>query len=250
MPTNTIGKKFIEKTKYPNLEDSPQRQGVPQPELQWPYDTAAALIDLPDPKSAALAVSDLRALIAKRESLRDYSRDPLSLAELSYLLWGTQGLRELNAEKKFTKRTVPSAGARHPFETWLLVNNVSGLQPGLYRYLALEHKLLALPASPDIAANLAVACKKQPHVQTSAVTFFWVALPERVVWRYSQRGYRYLHLDAGHICQNLYLLAESIGCGVCAIAAYDDDAVNALLGLDGERLFTAYIATLGRRAEK
>lgn len=247
---NTIGKKFIEQTKYANLEDSPQRLGVPQPELQVEYDPAAATIALPDPAEAPLAVSDLRALISTRASLRDYSPDPLSLAELSYLLWGTQGVRELNAEKKLTKRLVPSAGSRHPFETWLLVNRVSGLQPGLYRYLALEHKLLALPAPADIAVRLAEACKKQPHVQNSAITFFWVAVPERVVWRYSQRGYRYLHLDAGHICQNLYLLAESIHCGVCAIAAYDDDMVNTELGLDGERLFTAYIATLGRRAEK
>ena len=245
---NTIGKRFMELTRYSNLEESPQRQGVPQPDLQWPYDPSAALISLPDAREAQLAQSDLRALLEMRASLRDYSPDPLSLAELSYLLWGTQGVRELNAEKKFTKRMVPSAGSRHPFETWLLVNRVSGLQPGLYRYLALENKLLALPASEDIAARLAEACKNQAHVLHSAVTFFWVAVPERVVWRYSQRGYRYLHLDAGHICQNLYLLAESIRCGVCAIAAYDDEAVNAALGLDSQRQFTAYIATLGRRA--
>ncbi len=82
---------------------------------------------------------------------------------------------------------------------------------------------------------------------TSAVTFIWAAVPVRTVWRHRQRAYRYIHLDAGHVCQNLYLLAEAIGCGVCAIAAYDDDQVNAVLGLDGEDMFAIYLASLGKR---
>jgi SagB-type dehydrogenase family enzyme len=94
---------------------------------------------------------------------------------------------------------------------------------------------------------LTEACLKQQHVKTSAVTFIWVAVPHRTVWRYSQRGYRYIHLDAGHVCQNLYLLAEAIDCGVCAIAAFDDDLVNQAIGLDGEDLFVIYLASLGKR---
>ena len=66
-------------------------------------------------------------------------------------------------------------------------------------------------------------------------------------WRYGQRGYRYLHLDAGHACQNLYLAAEAIGCGACAIAAFSDEAVDELLGLDGQSRFTIYLAAVGRR---
>jgi SagB-type dehydrogenase family enzyme len=79
----------------------------------------------------------------------------------------------------------------------------------------------------------------------SAVTFLWVAVVERMTWRYAERGDRYLLLDAGHVCQNLYLAAEALGCGVCAIAAYDDALLNAELGLDGENLFVIYLASLG-----
>jgi len=104
-----------------------------------------------------------------------------------------------------------------------------------------------LDAPEEITEILTEACLKQPHVKNSAVTFFWVAVPLRMVWRYCQRGYRYLYLDAGHVCQNLYLLAESIHCGVCAIAAYDDDLVNQALQLDGEEQFAIYIATLGKK---
>jgi len=104
-----------------------------------------------------------------------------------------------------------------------------------------------LDVSEKISDILTEACLNQPHVKNSAVTFFWAAVPLRMVWRYCQRGYRYMYLDAGHVCQNLYLLAESIHCGVCAIAAYDDDLVNQALGLDGEDQFAIYIATLGKR---
>jgi SagB-type dehydrogenase family enzyme len=83
-------------------------------------------------------------------------------------------------------------------------------------------------------------------VNTSGVTFFWVAVSERMEWRYPVRGYRYLHLDAGHVCQNLYLAAEAISCGVCAIAAFDDEKVNEALNLDGENLFVIYVATVGK----
>ncbi|TVP94365.1 MAG: SagB/ThcOx family dehydrogenase, partial [Acholeplasmatales bacterium] len=77
------------------------------------------------------------------------------------------------------------------------------------------------------------------------VTFFWVADVERMTYRYGERGFRYLCMDAGHVCQNLYLVAEALGLGTCAIGAYDDDAVNATLGLDADREAVLYIAPLG-----
>lgn len=243
---NTIGKEFVEMTKYRNLEPSPQSQGAPLPPLQTPLPESARLIDLPAGNAFDPGLLDFKSLVENRETLRKYTDSPLSLEELAYLLWGTQGVKSVT-EKPVSKRTVPSAGSRHAFETYLLINNVEGLEPGLYRYLALEHKLAKLEAPEDINTILTEACLKQPHVKNSAVTFFWVAVPLRMTWRYCQRGYRYLYLDAGHVCQNLYLLAESIRCGVCAIAAYDDDLVNQALGLDGEEQFAIYIATLGRR---
>jgi SagB-type dehydrogenase family enzyme len=84
-------------------------------------------------------------------------------------------------------------------------------------------------------------------VRRSAVTLIWVAVVERMAWRYGERGYRYMHLDAGHVCQNLYLAAENIDCGVCAIAAFDDDNLNSVLGLDGENLFAIYLGSVGKR---
>jgi len=243
---NSIGKEFVEKTKYRNLEPSLQSQGVPLPPLQTPAPGSAKLIDLPAGNAFDLGLLDFKSLVEHRETLRKYADSPLSLAELAFLLWGTQGVKSVT-EKPVSKRTVPSAGSRHAFETYLLINRVEGLEPGLYRYLALEHKLAKLVAPEDINAVLTEACLNQPHVKNSAVTFLWVAVSLRMTWRYCQRGYRYMYLDAGHVCQNLYLLAESIRCGVCAIAAYDDDLVNQALELDGEEQFAIYIATLGRR---
>ena len=243
---NKIGMEFIEQTKYQNLEESAQKQGVPKPPLETSVENGSKFFDLPDGKAIGKLEIDLAELVEKRETLRKYADTPLSLEELSFLLWGTQGVKE-QTENQLTKRTVPSAGSRHPFETYLLVNNVSGLEPGLYRYLALKHKLARIADKENINETLTFACLKQQHVKTSAVTFAWAAVPERTAWRYSQRAYRYLYLDAGHVCQNLYLLAEAIGCGVCAIAAFDDDLVNQAVGLDGESQFVIYLASLGKR---
>ena len=242
-----IGKEFFEQTKYQNLPEPYENLGVPLPAYEIPAPDRAETIKLPDGRGISIDRIDLVELVEKRQTFRKYTDAKLSLVELAYLLWGTQGIKEIT-DYPLTKRTVPSAGSRHPFETHLLINKVVGVSPGLYRYMAVDHQLVKLVAPDDIRERLTQACLKQPHVRNSAVTFFWVADVMRTIWRYSQRGYRYILLDAGHVCQNLYLLAESIGCGVCGIAAYDDDLVNKELGLDGSELFTAYIATMGKRS--
>ena len=244
---NTIGRQFIEMTKYKHQEKSLQSQGAPWPQLQLPLPEGAEMVNLPAGKDLKLDKLDLIHLVEKRETFRSYTEQSLTLQELAFLLWGTQGVKSLLPDKPVTKRTVPSAGSRHAFDTDLLVNRVDGLQPGLYRYLALDHQLARLPAPQEICDILTEACTRQVHVKNSAVTFFWIAEQQRMTWRYCQRGYRYMFLDAGHVCQNLYLLAEAIGCGVCAIAAYDDDLVNVALNLDGVEQFAIYIATLGKR---
>ena len=181
--------------------------------------------------------------------MRKYTEQPLTLEELAYLLWMTQGVKEITS-RPVTLRTVPSAGARHAFETYLLVNRVDGLEEGLYRFAAGRHALARIDTGGrDIRAEITHACMDQGQVATSAVTFIWAAVVERMTWRYVERGYRYLHLDAGHACQNLYLAAEAIGCGACAIAAYDDDLLNTALGFDGEQIFAIYLASLGKKAQ-
>jgi len=243
---NNIGKEFMEMTKYKNLGVYPQKQGVPMPPIELPVDSSQELIDLPSGKDLQIENFDFVNLVEKRKSLRKYADEPITLEELAYLLWGTQGVKTVTT-RPVSFRTVPSAGSRHPFETYLLVNQVSGLEPGLYRYLALSHQLARMNGFDGIREDLTSACLKQKHVYNSAVTFTWVAIPERTTWRYGSRGFRYIHLDAGHVCQNLYLLAESIDCGVCAIAAFDDDMANNALHLDGENQFVIYLASLGKR---
>ena len=178
--------------------------------------------------------------------MRKYQEQSLTLDELSFLLWTTQGVKSVT-NRPVTFRTVPSAGARHAFETYLVINRIENMKPGLYRYISLEHALLPIKVSDEIAAKVAEACLQQNQVTNSAVTFIWVVVTERMYWRYGERGYRYLHLDAGHVCQNLYLAAEAIQSGVCAIAAFDDDELNKVLELDGEKQWAIYCGALGKR---
>lgn len=241
-----IGPDFIRFTKPSHLGQSAQQLGHPRPPLELPCPPDAPIIELPDPQGIEINNVRLRDAINNRCSVRRYSEYPLTLAELSFLLWCTQGVKEINSQP-ITFRTVPSAGARHAFETYLLLNRVEGVQPGLYRFLATRHALVQLKTTPSIATELTYACYNQRMIFYSAATFFWVAVTERMTWRYGQRGYRYLHLDAGHICQNLYLAAEAVECGVCAIAAFDDDMLNAALEIDGQAVFSVYLASVGKR---
>jgi len=243
---NRIGIEFMKNTRYRYLDPSDQQKGLPQPPLQLPPDPARASTALPDPAELSVEPVVLRRLIEGRRSVREYPDQPISQTELSYLLWCTQGVKEV-IPGHVTLRTVPSAGARHAFETFLLINRVEGLPAGLYRYLAVQHELETVSTSGDEADLVTAACLGQRFVAASAVTFVWSAVVYRMAWRYTQRGYRYVHLDAGHVCQNLYLAAESIGCGVCAIAAFDDDAMGAALGLDGVEQLPLYVAALGRK---
>lgn len=240
-----IGREFIEKTKYQYEEDSAQERGEKQPALQVGYEHLNEIIDLPCIKSIYINDINLKDAIEKRRSLRLYSEDFLTIEELTYLLWCTQGVKEATSQR--TLRNVPSAGARHCLETYLLINNVEGLKKGLYRYLALENKLAVISLEDNIAEKITNACLGQKMVKTSAVTFIWVAVSERMTWRYGERGYRYMYLDAGHVCQNLYLAAENINGGACAIAAYEDDELNNILNLDGEEQFVIYLASLGKK---
>lgn len=238
-----IGREFFEKTKYKYLEPSPQQKGSKPPELQTDFSEDNERTVLHSPENIG---GCLQKIIEQRRSLRRYSQKPLMLQELSYLLWCTQGVKQAEAGLH-TFRTVPSAGARHAFETFLLVNRVDGLKNLLYQYIALEHKLAVVSRDDRIAEKIMFGCLGQKMITTSAATFIWIADIRRMSWRYGQRGYRYILLDAGHVCQNLYLAAESIGCGACGIGAFDDDIMNETLGLDGKNHFVIYAACTGKR---
>lgn len=244
--TKEIGKEFMLKTRYKYLGQSGQSKGLPQPSLELDYNNERVVVALPDYRDFKAADISVRDAIEKRRSIRKYSSGTMSLEELSYLLWCTQGVKEV-IPGKVTFRNVPSAGARHAFETILLINNVSGIQNGLYKYCALEHRLVELNVERHMDDRVVDACLGQDFIKTCCATFIWVAVANRMKWRYGERGYRYLHLDAGHVCQNLYLAAETIGCGVCAVAAFDDDSISECLDIDGEEQFVIYIGTVGKK---
>jgi len=220
--------------------------GKTQPPLELSVPENGKIISLPKADSIQFPAMDVRTAIDTRVSVRRYTESSLTLEELSYLLWCTQGIRKTTS-RPVTLRTVPSAGARHAFETYLLINRVDGIAPGLYRYIASQQALLVIDLSSTIHEKISAACFSQKMVEGDAVTFIWVAVVERMAWRYGERGYRYLHLDAGHVCQNLYLAAEPIDCGVCAVAAFEDNDLNTSLKLDGKSLFSIYLATVGKK---
>jgi len=226
-----------------------QGRGVPPPPVQKPCAPKAKRIALAAPsRLKALCRMNLATAVKNRKSRRSYSADPLSAEELSFLLWATQGVKERRGDVA-TLRTVPSGGARHSFETYLYVRRVTGLEEGVYRYLPLEHELTPELAEKDFGPRLAEACFGQDFVARGAVTFIWSTIPYRMEWRYGLAAHRVILIDAGHVCQNLYLACEAIGAGTCAVGAYDQEMLDALLRLDGEDEFVIYLAPVGKKAE-
>lgn len=240
-----IGKEFIEKTKELYFLKTDQERGLPRPPFELEYDESIPLIELPKPAEIKLKDKNLRECIEKRKSIREYSSKPLTMEELSYLLWCTQGVKEVTP--KYILKNVPSAGARHPFDTYILAKNVDGLKPGLYRFIGTKHSLIAINLEAGIAEKLKAVCGGQELFDNCAAVFIWAVIPYRMSWRYWERGYRYIFIDAGHVCQNLYLAGESIDCGVCAVDSYDDDELDKLLGLDGEEQFAIYMGVVGKK---
>lgn len=225
-----------------------QSQHKPAPPLQKPCPPGAPRIALPEGEEALRHLGNLSIAeaVLRRKSVRNYSNAPLTLEELSSLLWATQGVRKI-LSPSCALRTVPSAGARHAFETYLAVQRVETLSPGLYRYLPFDNQLAQLRLDTQINLKAASACMEQDFVADAAVVFFWSTIPARTEWRYDRAAHKVIALDAGHVCQNLYLACEAIGAGLCAIAAYCQEACDQLLGIDGEEEFTIYIAAAGKR---
>ncbi len=240
------GKDFIFASQHEVMDPSPESQGLPQPPLETPCEIAEAIYDLPKYPDMEHPVADLWETMQIRKTLRKYQPTPLTIDEVSLMLWFTQGVKSVT-DRPVTMRTVPSGGARHPLETYLVVSNVSGLEPGLYRFMAIENKLALIRPGNKLNEEISAACQNQHQVRDCPVSFWWAAITERGVWRYSTRAYRYLMLDAGHVCQNLCLAAEGIGCGVCEIGAFTDRHINQFFNLDGEDHFMIYGATVGKR---
>lgn len=197
-------------------------------------------IKLPLPKQ--IETMSVDEAIRKRRSVRAFSQKPLTLEQLSYLLWASTGIQR--KERGYEFRTAPSAGALYPIETYLLANNVNGLEKALYHYSIKSHALEELEAG-DFSVALAHAALEQEMLLRAAAVFVWTAIFDRSKWKYRQRAYRYVYLDAGHIAQNLALAATSMGLGSCQVGAFFDDEVNKVVGVDGEEESTIYLSVVG-----
>ena len=232
--------------KETNFSQTDQNTGIDIPPIEKPYRADAVRIDLVKPDAwKNIAKVDLVTAIGNRESRRAYTKEPLTLEEISFLLWATQGVRgEVISGHAY--RTVPSAGCRHGFETYMVVLNVKGLNQGIYRYLPLSHQLLFEFSEDQLAGKIVDAVFRQPYPGDASVTFIWTAIPYRMEWRYHLAAHKVIAIDVGHVCQNLYLACEAIGAGTCAIAAYDQEALDRLLRIDGKDEFSIYLSPVGK----
>jgi SagB-type dehydrogenase family enzyme len=230
-----------------DFRNTDQNRGVPVPPIEKPYDSDAPRIQLPtsDQWTRQFDKKDIISAISNRRSRRKFTTKELCIDELAFLLWATQGIRQPDSGN-FAYRTVPSAGARHSFETYLFVMRVEGIRRGLYRYLPVSNELLFVGEVENMEISLARACLGQAFVAKGAVTFIWTTIPYRMEWRYSLAAHRVILIDAGHVCQNLYLACEAIQAGTCAVAAYDQEQLDQLLNIDGKDEFSVYLAPVGK----
>ena len=194
------------------------------------------------PKASAQGGPPVWQVLAARRSIRHYAEVEMPLEVLSQLLWSTHGITgEMGAHRL---RNAPSAGACYPIEAFVVVNAVSGLEPGLYRYLTGDHALM-LQRKGDVGSEIAEAALGQKMCRQASVTFVWSAVVPRTTGRYGDRGHRYIYMDAGHVGQNMYVAATALGYGCCTIGAFDDDAMNRVLALDGKVELVVYGASVG-----
>lgn len=235
------GDNFQQKSKY-------LRNNLPQHRLDWArkpktyktYPNAIKTIRLPQPKfNETIRFWDV---ISNRKSSRNFKNEPITQDQLSLLLFGMTGLTRIFPN--FAFRTVPSAGGLYPIEVYPVINNVEGIERGVFHY-NIPKNSLELLKNGDFRNEVAKGCLDQIIAYKSGVNFIYTAVIERSKWKYLQRCYRYIYLDAGHIGQNFYLIAEALGLGACTIGAIYDDELNELLGIDGINETTIYVGVVG-----
>ena len=229
-----------------DFSQTDQSKGLPPPPIEKPFPPDGKRIDLVAKHEwKQIAGVDLTSAINNRISHRRFRSQPLTLEELSFLLWATQGIRQ-RVNETTARRTVPSAGCRHALETYLCILNVAELEPGIYRYLPLEHQLLFEFSEQELSDKIVTAALGQIFTGKAALVFVWTAVPYRMEWRYDLAAHKAILLDAGHVCQNLYLACAAIDAGTCAITAYHQELTDQLLRIDGQDEFTIYMAPVGK----
>jgi SagB-type dehydrogenase family enzyme len=236
-----IGDAFQRETKY-------RRGHLPGGGLDWANRPAtykrypsAPQVPLSPPRTEGGA--PIWDVLGQRRSVRRFRDAPLQQEELSQLLWAAQGITR--ASRGVGLRTAPSAGALYPVETYVVVHAVEGIAPGVYHYAVETHALDPLKTG-DFRTGIARAALDQEMAYWANVVFVWTAVFARSKWKYRQRAYRYIYMDAGHIAQNVALGAVALGLGSCQIGALYDEEANAVLGVDGVEESTIYMTAIGR----
>lgn len=229
---------------YMDQFESDQERKLPQPPLvKAPVKPREKHIPLPGDYSGLSPRRELPELIALRKSTRIYTQEYMTLPQLAFLLWATQGVKSLRGKSYATLRTVPSGGARHPFETYLAVRKVQGLEPGKYHYLPMEHALEYLGPIQD--EEITNSLSHQCWAAKANVVFYWSVVPYRAEWRYGIYSHRIALIDLGHVGQSLYTACAGIGLGCCGIGAFEQKLCDSLFGLDGREEFIGYTTPVG-----
>ncbi len=201
-------------------------------------DNARESIKLPQPlENSKISVEKA---LQERRSIRQYKNQPMSLPELSQLLWAAQGISGSGG-----RRTAPSAGALYPLEVYVVAGKVTGLSAGIYSYDPHKHELSRI-AKGDARAELSKAALGQSPIKNAAAVLVFSAVYERTTVKYGERGIRYVHMEAGHAAQNVFLQAVSLDLGTVVIGAFQDEQVRAFLHLP-EREQPLYIMPVGKR---
>jgi len=238
--TKTVGDDFQTETKYTrNKSLGGNLNWVNKPEIYKSYPSSKT-VQLPSQlQEATIGFAEV---LGRRKSIRAFSNQPLSLVDLAFLLWASTGIQR--TEHGYEFRTAPSAGALYPIETYIAANNVEDLKKGIYHYNIKNHLLEEIKTG-DFGADLAHAALDQKMCSTASVVFVWTAVFGRSKWKYAQRAYRYIYLDAGHVAENLALAAASINCGSCQVGAFFDDEINSIVGIDGTEESAICLSVVG-----
>lgn len=211
-----------------------------KPDTYKQYKTKSVPLIVESNKNYSFA--QLNELLKHRRSVRNFTNIPIALSELSTILWASTGIRE--KENGYAFRTAPSAGALYPIETYVVANDVTDLTCGLYHYDIKENALEELKTG-SFGNEVAHAALDQNMCAEAPALFIWTAIFLRSKWKYRQRAYRYIYLDAGHIAQNLALSAVSLGLGSCQIGAFYDEELNDILEVDGIEESSVYLSVVG-----
>jgi SagB-type dehydrogenase family enzyme len=237
----TYGDNFQKLSKYKRNElQDRQLDWNSKPPLYKKYPAHLERFDLEKPQRTGGL--PLYSALQQRRSERRFAEKAASAAMLSQILWATQGITLANEYHQF--RTAPSAGGIFPIETYCVINRVDQYEPGVYHYQVPYHTLVLIKAG-NFGNELAQAALGQKMIRDAAFNLIWSAMLERSKWKYEQRAYRYIYLDAGHIGQNTALAAVSCGLGSCQIGAFFDEEVNTIIGIDGNVETAIYMTAIG-----